>query len=172
MTTTMEPINAPAASLPRKTVTQMLHLDKYSALYLWAGFMIVFGLSQDSFISKPTFITVLNEKVVIGVLALAFLIPLAAETFDLSIGNMMAFSVVITDVLTKNTSLPPGINAVIAILACAAFAARAAEPAVVPNPASLTSRYCTQPHKISVVTTARPRRPNKWVMVCSCNQSG
>ncbi|MDP9465555.1 MAG: ABC transporter permease [Actinomycetota bacterium] len=120
MTTTVDPANTrAAASLPRKTVIQMLHLDKYSALYLWAGFMIVFGLSQDSFLSKPTFITVLNEKVVIGVLALAFLIPLAAETFDLSIGNMMAFSVVITDVLTKNTDLPPGINAVIAIIACA-----------------------------------------------------
>ena len=120
MTTTLDPANAPVAtSLPRKTVIQMLHLDKYSALYLWAGFMIVFGLSQDSFLSKSTFITVFNEKVVIGVLALAFLIPLAAETFDLSVGNMMAFSVVITDVLTRDTDIPPGINALIAILACA-----------------------------------------------------
>jgi ribose transport system permease protein len=121
MTTTLEPVNTPTArTVPRKTFIQRLRLDKYSAMYLWAMFMIIFALSQDSFLSKPTFITVLNEKVVIGILALAFLIPLAADTFDLSIGNMMAFSVVITDVLTKNTSLPPGINAVIALFACAA----------------------------------------------------
>ena len=95
--------------------------DKYSALYLWGAFIIFFSLTQDQFLTWTSFRLVITEKVIVAVLALAFLIPLAAETFDLSIGAMMGFSATLTNWLAMETDLPDGLNALIAIAACAAF---------------------------------------------------
>ncbi len=72
-----------------------LRLDKYSALYLWLLFMIVFGaLRPDTFLSTTTLHLQLTEYTLPGIMALAFLVPLATGTFDLSIGNMAALSLV------------------------------------------------------------------------------
>jgi ribose transport system permease protein len=97
-----------------------LRLDKYSALYLWAGFMIVFGITQDQFLTATSIKLVLTEKAIIALLALAFLVPLVADTFDLSVGVMMGFSIAITTALAQNTDIPQGLNAVIAMAACGA----------------------------------------------------
>ena len=75
-----------------------LRFDKYSALYLWALFMVVFGITQGStFLSWTSFKLVLIDPAVFtGTLALAFLVPLATGTFDLSIGANMSMSLVIS----------------------------------------------------------------------------
>jgi len=97
-----------------------LRLDKYSALYLWAFFMIYFGITQtDTFLSITTFKLVVVENVIVGVLALAFLVPLTTGTYDLSIGSMMSMSLVIVTYLAKNTSVPPVLGMFIGLGACA-----------------------------------------------------
>ncbi len=97
-----------------------LGLDRFSALYLWALFMIVFGITKhDSFLSKATFNLVTQENVVIGVLALAFLVPLSTGTYDLSIGSMMSMSLVISAYLSKHHVMHPLLAALVALAACA-----------------------------------------------------
>lgn len=97
-----------------------LHLDKYSALYLWAAFMIFFGLTQpDTFLTWTTFKLVFIENVIVAVLALAFLVPLATGTYDLSIGAMMSMSLVITSYLAKHNSMPVVLAMLLALFACA-----------------------------------------------------
>lgn len=105
---------------PPRTWVQKSGLDKYSALYLWAGFMIVFSLTQSQFLTWTSINLVLTEKAIVALLALAFLVPLVADTFDLSIGMMMGFSIAITTALAQNTDNPQTLNAIIAVLACAA----------------------------------------------------
>ena len=96
------------------------HVDKYSALYLWAVFMIWFGLTRsDTFLTGTTLKLVLAENVITGVLALAFLVPLTTGTYDLSIGAMMSMSLVITTTLAKNHTVSPIIGIFIALGACA-----------------------------------------------------
>lgn len=96
-----------------------LRIDKYSALYLWALFMIWFGITkQDTFLSSTSLKLVLQENVITGVLALAFLVPLATGTFDLSIGAMMSMSLVIMTTLAKNDAVSPVLGMFIALLAC------------------------------------------------------
>ena len=98
-----------------------LALDKYSALYLWGFFILVFGLMEpDTFLTWTSLKTVLIENVIVGVLAIAFLIPLATGTYDLSIGTMMTMSLVITNSIAKNTSMPPVVGMLISLAACAA----------------------------------------------------
>jgi ribose transport system permease protein len=97
-----------------------LGLDRYSALYLWGLFILIFGfLRPDTFLTWTSLKSVLVENVIYGVLAIAFLIPLATGTYDLSIGTMVTMSLVITNSIAKNTSIPPALGMVIALGACA-----------------------------------------------------
>ncbi len=110
----------PQAAPPARNWTTRVGLDRFSALYLWALFMIVFSFTSEQFLNWTSIRLVLTEKVIVAVLALAFLIPLAAETFDLSIGHMMGFSLVIVNVIARDhPEFPQLLAAAIAMVACA-----------------------------------------------------
>ena len=79
---------------PKKSLLTRLGLDRFSALYLWAAFMIIFGIwKTDTFLSWQSAKLIMGENVSVGILALAFLVPFCASTFDLSIGAVMSLSV-------------------------------------------------------------------------------
>ncbi len=97
-----------------------LRFDKYSALYLWALFMIVFGITKGStFLSWTSFKLVVVESVFNGVLALAFLVPLATGTYDLAIGANMSMALVISAYLSSTDKTPDLAALFIALAACA-----------------------------------------------------
>jgi ribose transport system permease protein len=94
-------------------------LDKYSALYLWGLFIVLFGaLRPETFLTWASFKLVLIENVIIGVLAIAFLVPLATGTYDLAIGRSMSMALVIVNSLAKN-DVSPVLGMFIALIACA-----------------------------------------------------
>jgi ribose transport system permease protein len=98
-----------------------LKFDKYSALYLWALFMVFFGITQgDTFLSSASVKLVFTDPALYtGTLALAFLVPLSTGTFDLAIGANMSMSLVISAYLA-NTNKTSDIAAMfIALGACA-----------------------------------------------------
>ena len=120
-TTTADlPPTSTAAVPPKSSWTTRTGLDKYSALYLWAGFMIFFGLTQDSFFTGVTFHQVLSDRaIIVGLIALAFLVPLATNTFDLSIGSVMCLSLCVSITLAKNFhGLPQVVCGLLALLVC------------------------------------------------------
>ncbi len=97
-----------------------LALDKYSALYLWGAFMLFFGVTKtDIFFSKATFNVVTQENVTIGILALAFLVPLATGTYDLSIGAMMQMAIAVSAQFTKDKTMPALAAMFVALGICA-----------------------------------------------------
>jgi ribose transport system permease protein len=101
-------------------VIKRLRFDRYSALYLWALFMIWFGITKHAtFLSHTTFKLVLQENVIIGVLALAFLVPLSTGTFDLSIGATTSMALVITAYFGKHHTMPVILAMFVALGACA-----------------------------------------------------
>jgi ribose transport system permease protein len=110
-------VTAKPHGLPRWL--RLLSPSRASALYLWLGFVVVFSLASDQFLTATTWRLVFSEGVVTAVLALAFLVPFVANTFDLSIGAVMGLSLVITNWLGANTSLPAGAAALAALAACA-----------------------------------------------------
>lgn len=94
-------------------------LGRYSAVFLWAGFMVLFGiLKGDVFLTQSTFRVTFSLGVVTAILAIAFLVPLAAGAYDLSIGAVMALSLVVMNWFGVNTSLPSGVVALGAVLLC------------------------------------------------------
>jgi ribose transport system permease protein len=97
-----------------------LGFDKYSALYLWLLFMVFFGITKHAtFLSQATFKLVIQENVIVGVLALAFLVPLATGTFDLAIGANMSMALVIVTKLAQHKAMPEVPAMFVAIGACA-----------------------------------------------------
>lgn len=97
-----------------------LGLDKYSALYLWAFFMITFTIVRpDTFLTVSSFKIVITENIIFGVLALAFLVPLTTATYDLAIGSNMSMALVIVNYIAKFTKISPVLGMFIALGACA-----------------------------------------------------
>lgn len=108
------------ARLPLRT----LDPRRISAVYLWVGFVVVFGLlTPDVYLTKVTIQLVFSDGAVTCVLALAFLVPLIAGAYDLSIGALMSLSVAIGVYLQVHTSIPPAAGAAIAVVTCAAVGA-------------------------------------------------
>jgi ribose transport system permease protein len=104
---------------PPRSWVDRLRLNKYSGLYLLGAFFIFFGLTEENFlIWNGSIEFVLTEKVIVCMLALAFLVPLTTGTFDLSIGATMALSLVIVNKMALETELPDWFGAVVAMGAC------------------------------------------------------
>jgi ribose transport system permease protein len=56
---------------------------RISAVYLWIGFVVVFGLLKPNvYLTKVTIQLIFSDGAVTCVLALAFLIPLIAGAYD------------------------------------------------------------------------------------------
>jgi ribose transport system permease protein len=118
-----QPLAPPPERTPRRSRSSLagrLGLARFSALYLWAFFMVLFGLLQpDTFLTSTTLQLVFSQGVVTCLIALAFLIPLAAGVYDLSVGAVMALSLSIVIYLNLHSGLPTAVTAVIGIAACA-----------------------------------------------------
>src|SRR3954447_4584168 len=91
---------------------------RLSAVYLWLLFTVLFAiLIPSTFLRGTPFRLVFSEGADPCVLALAFLVPLVAGAYDLSIGAVMSTSLAICVYLNIHSGIPPGIAAVIAVLA-------------------------------------------------------
>jgi len=116
----MTATTAPAATGRRLPALRLPGLHKASALYLLGFIIVLFGLwIPETFLSRTTFKLVFADQVVIAILGLALLIPLTAGAFDLSVGAMLAFSLVIVSWFQQSTSVPVVVACVIALVACA-----------------------------------------------------
>ena len=74
--------------------------DRFSGLYLWALFILIFGLWEPHlFLSLSTVHSIASEQSVAALLGLAVVVPLATGAFDLSIGATANLSAVVVAIL-------------------------------------------------------------------------
>ena len=67
--------------------------DRFSGLYLWALFIIVFGIwVPNEFPHLATVKQVLNANAITALAALSIIIPLTTRTFDLSFAFTMTLA--------------------------------------------------------------------------------
>lgn len=104
----------------RPTHPLSITLGRFSAVLLWILFMIIFGIQNSHvFLSVTTIRITFAQGVVTAVLGLAFLVPLAAGVYDLSIGAMLGLSLVIVNWFALNhKDVPIGLVAVGAVIIC------------------------------------------------------
>ncbi len=89
-------------SAPRRTIN--LGFDRFSGLYLWALFILVFGIWTPSlFLTSATLHSVASQEAIAAMLGIAVLIPLVAGAYDLSVGSVINLSTVVVVILqTQN----------------------------------------------------------------------
>jgi ribose transport system permease protein len=74
-----------------------LGLDRFSGLYLWAAFIIMFTIWTPLFFTTATLHSIASGQAVAGILTVGLLIPLVTGVFDLSVGataNVTAITVI------------------------------------------------------------------------------
>lgn len=94
--------------------------DRFSGLYLWALFIIVFGIwTPKLFLSQSTLHSVAAEQAVNALIAVAVLVPLAAGAYDLSVGATANLAAIVVSVLqvSHGWSMWPAIFATLGISA-------------------------------------------------------
>jgi ribose transport system permease protein len=114
------------SSRPRRAerIWRALSPRRLNALYLGLFFVVLFSLlNPATFFTPATMTVILGGGAVTCLLALAFLVPLATNSFDLSVGVMMTFALTITTKLYMETGIPLVVIAVITVAACGAIGA-------------------------------------------------
>ncbi len=78
----------------RRTIN--LGLERFSGFYLWALFILIFGIWKPHlFLTQATLHSVASSQAIAAMLAIAILVPLAAGAFDLSIGATINLSTIL-----------------------------------------------------------------------------
>jgi ribose transport system permease protein len=74
--------------------------DRFSGLYLWATFIIVFAVwTPETFLTSGTAQSIAQQQSIVAMMAIALLLPLSAGAYDLSIGAVVNFSAILVTVL-------------------------------------------------------------------------
>ncbi|MCW2951993.1 MAG: ABC-type transporter, integral rane subunit [Conexibacter sp.] len=74
--------------------------DRFSGLYLWALFILVFGIwVPNAFLTTDTLHSVASSQAISAMVALAVLAPLAAGVYDLSVGATANLTAIVVAVL-------------------------------------------------------------------------
>ena len=102
----MATVSETTARKPRRKIN--IGFDRFSGLYLWALFIVVFGIwVPDQFLTSATLHSVAAQQAVTGIVALAILIPLAAGLYDLSVGATAGLVGITTAVLMNDHHWAP-----------------------------------------------------------------
>ncbi|HEX3955135.1 MAG TPA: ABC transporter permease [Trebonia sp.] len=107
---------APPAGGPRRGRAGLSVPRRYSAVGLWVFFIVLFGILQfHLFLTVSTVQVVFSQGAVTALLALAALVPLTTDTYDLSIGETMSLGIVMMTWFGANTHLPFALTVVIVV---------------------------------------------------------
>ena len=104
----------------RRPTIRVPGLDRFSGLYLFAVLFLLFAIwVPDSFLTMTTLRGVLSDQAVTALVALAVVVPLITNTYDLSVGGMVSFSLVALAWLTQHVNAPTGLLVVLVVVVCA-----------------------------------------------------
>jgi ribose transport system permease protein len=96
-------------------------LDRFSGLYLWAVFIVVFGTwKPDLFLTSVTLRTVTSQYAVTALLAIAVLLPLVAGGYDLSVGASANLAAIVAIVFQTDHHFSMWVSIGFAVLAATA----------------------------------------------------
>lgn len=92
-------------------------LDKFSGVYLWIGFIVLFGVwTPSTFLTMSTVHSVASTQAIGAILAIAVLIPLVCDQYDLSVGANANFCGILAVVVQINYHWPVALAVVLGIV--------------------------------------------------------
>lgn len=94
--------------------------DRYSGLYLWGLFIVVFGVwVPDLFLTSGTVHSLAAQQSIAAIVALAVLVPLACGCYDISVGATVNFSAILVTVLQTSRGWSMWSAILATVLVCA-----------------------------------------------------
>jgi ribose transport system permease protein len=101
----------------RFSIPAAMGFQRFSGLYVWAGFILIFGiLTPSTFLTSTTVEGIATNQVVTAIAALGLLFPLAGGHFDLSFANLLGFSSVLVGHLMVSLHWSPALAIVATLL--------------------------------------------------------
>lgn len=98
--------------------------DRFSGLYLWAVFIIVFGIwTPQLFLTAATVHSVAANQAIAGVMGVAVLVPLTCGAFDLSVGSVANLAALMAVLMQTSYHWSMAAAIVLAIVVSAAVGA-------------------------------------------------
>ncbi|MDT0203056.1 ABC transporter permease [Nocardioides sp. AE5] len=109
--------SVPDSGVGRKNPLRFLGFGTIGAVYVWIAMVVLFAIwIPDLWLSSATVTSIINEYSVTALATLSLVVVLAARQFDLSIGSTMSLGGVVAGYMLANTSLPPALCALVAVL--------------------------------------------------------
>jgi ribose transport system permease protein len=97
----------PEAKAAKRSWTSAFSFRNVGVIYVWIAIIILFSIwAPHTFPTWQTARTVLNQNAIAGLMALALIVPLSAQIFDLSVGNAMGLCNVIVAWLLVEKGVP------------------------------------------------------------------
>jgi ribose transport system permease protein len=115
----MPAIDGKARSAPRRpSWLKAFGFRNIGVAYVWILIIIIFSFwAPDTFPTWATVQSVLNQNAISGLMALALIVPLSAQIFDLSIGNAMGLCNIIVAWLLVDRGMPMGVAIILTLAA-------------------------------------------------------
>lgn len=108
-----------SGAAPARSRLRLPGMDRFSGIYLFGVLFAIFAVwVPNSFLTWTTVQGVASDQAVTALVALAVVVPLITNTYDLSVGGMVSFSLVALSWLTEKTNVPTGLLAVGVVVAC------------------------------------------------------
>jgi len=106
----------PAA--PRRGLVMRLGLDRFSGIYVWALFVLIYALwIPRTFLTITTVQSVAGEQAITGIVALGLIFALAAGAFDLSFATLLTMASVLSGSMMVDWHLPSGLAILLTLAA-------------------------------------------------------
>ncbi|MFE9606866.1 ABC transporter permease [Streptomyces hokutonensis] len=88
----------------RTRILATLQMEKYSALWIWAGLILLFGLwVPDTFLTWSNVQIILSSQAVTAIVALGLVAPLAVGAVDLAVGSAVGVTGMLAAVLMAHS---------------------------------------------------------------------
>lgn len=109
--------SAPPTAAPAQRVWALLGFRNISAVYILAALLVLFAFwIPDVFYTETTLRTLFDSQAVVGLTAVALVIPLAAGVFNLAVGYQVGVAGIIVGSLLVDHRYGVGLSIVLAIL--------------------------------------------------------
>jgi ribose transport system permease protein len=100
----------------RRRIVGSLGLDRYSGIYVFVAIFVAFSLwVPDTFLQADNFKLIASQQAITAVLALAVIIPMAADVFDLSFAATMGLVTTVVAYLQHSVGLGVWLTVVLGI---------------------------------------------------------
>lgn len=100
----------------KKKWTLKVFINKFGALFGLIGLSVILAILSPSFLTVDNIMNVARQSSINAILSLGMLLPILTAGIDLSVGSILAFSIVMSGIVSVNWGMHPIIGLITCLL--------------------------------------------------------